>query len=465
MGRLFLEKIVQASFKVPKPEAFDLRRWFREELEKLFCKVELPDLTNLREAEERFSRVIDIQAGFYLKTPRDVTRALNALRLYLPSKQSIDKADLVWLQLLRVFDPDIYEMVEHYMVEAAVVGPYAQITTGEDERLFEKLEKHIEHQSRAVADVMTDLQGLLPGICRFGSPQHYRLYTAFSEPAGSLSDAQVREFLSMLEVSLPEATDKFAKLLTAKRPQGGVLAEVMLDRILSWGVDNLSRNATQNILMILSNEMNAAATIVDVEQITRVGVWGNAQRVFRMLFQRLPADARQEVLERTFGAGHAIGWLTDIMRDEIFSHGHYASRRTPESSWLLNENEFAWLLRTMTNRFKMMQPSDLIQAPKFVSLLYAWRQADGGYDVRSWLAEQTKSDEGLLNVLERMRSEAYSSKRGAYFPLKEEELSDFFNYTEVRARVDALAERTDVLPEIKSRAEALAIAFRNDKSL
>ncbi len=35
-GAAFLEKIVQVSFRVPRPEAFDLRRWFQAEVRKLF---------------------------------------------------------------------------------------------------------------------------------------------------------------------------------------------------------------------------------------------------------------------------------------------------------------------------------------------------------------------------------------------------------------------------------------------
>ena len=36
-GLAYLEKIIQVSFRVPRPEAFDLRRWFQDEVRALFA--------------------------------------------------------------------------------------------------------------------------------------------------------------------------------------------------------------------------------------------------------------------------------------------------------------------------------------------------------------------------------------------------------------------------------------------
>jgi len=62
-----------------------------------------------------------------------------------------------------------------------------------------------------------------------------------------------------------------------------------------------------------------------------------------------------------------------------------------------------------------------------------------------------------------MRSVRHSSRRGPYFPLKKEELSDFLDYGETRARVEALARRSGVSLEMKLRAEALSSAFFDDE--
>ena len=58
-GRAYLEKIVQVSFKVPRPEAFDLRRWFQDEVRTLFGPETARTDRNLKPNAARLGRVID----------------------------------------------------------------------------------------------------------------------------------------------------------------------------------------------------------------------------------------------------------------------------------------------------------------------------------------------------------------------------------------------------------------------
>jgi len=73
-GRAYIEKIVQIAVSVPKPEAFDLRRWFGEEI------AALPQGSNEVGAwRSQLSAVVDIEGGRYLSTPRHVVRCLALL--------------------------------------------------------------------------------------------------------------------------------------------------------------------------------------------------------------------------------------------------------------------------------------------------------------------------------------------------------------------------------------------------
>jgi hypothetical protein len=80
-GAAFLEKIVQVSFRVPRPEAYDLRRWLQTEVQKLFAE-ELSSVQSNQDTAQRLVRAIEFEGGRYLKTPRDVVRVLNALRMH-----------------------------------------------------------------------------------------------------------------------------------------------------------------------------------------------------------------------------------------------------------------------------------------------------------------------------------------------------------------------------------------------
>lgn len=124
-GSAFLKKIVQVSLKVPLAEAFDLRRWFLEECLTLFQDVvgERPS----GRAEERLRDVCMIEGNF-IRTPRDIARIINAIRLSWPSvADNVDFADMAWLQIIKSESEDLYAWIESYLVDYFVVQNGASI--------------------------------------------------------------------------------------------------------------------------------------------------------------------------------------------------------------------------------------------------------------------------------------------------------------------------------------------------
>ena len=136
-GAAYLEKIVQVSFRVPRPEAFDLRRWFQAEVHKLFAtELGVETGSNQGTATQRLAHVIDVHGGRYLKTGRDVVRVLNALRLHaIPVRGRIDVTDMVWLQLVKIGDLDFYCWVEEFLVEVAAIANGASISSAAAESM------------------------------------------------------------------------------------------------------------------------------------------------------------------------------------------------------------------------------------------------------------------------------------------------------------------------------------------
>lgn len=130
-GAAFLEKIVQVSFRVPRPEAFDLRRWFQAEVYELFPGEFDAAVERQGSLKQRLAQAVDMQGGRYLQTGRDVVRALNALRLHaVPVHGSVDIPDMVWLQLVRIGNPKFYSWVEEYLTEVAAIANGARVTDG-----------------------------------------------------------------------------------------------------------------------------------------------------------------------------------------------------------------------------------------------------------------------------------------------------------------------------------------------
>lgn len=66
-GKAYLEKVVQASFKVPKAMSFDLRNWLKSEVLQLLEGLDMGS-----ETTDRLEGVFHVWCGQFVETPRDV---------------------------------------------------------------------------------------------------------------------------------------------------------------------------------------------------------------------------------------------------------------------------------------------------------------------------------------------------------------------------------------------------------
>ena len=113
-GRAYLEKIVQLTVMVPRPEPFQLRHWFAEDL----LAIANPKNDDER---DRLRYVIDQEGARQLTSPRSVVRVLDAIRFFWPAlrEAGADLSDLVWLQLVKEGNPRLYRWIESYCGTAA----------------------------------------------------------------------------------------------------------------------------------------------------------------------------------------------------------------------------------------------------------------------------------------------------------------------------------------------------------
>src|SRR5262245_15119710 len=65
-----------------------------------------------------------------------------------------------------------------------------------------------------------------------------------------------------------------------------------------------------------------------------------SERAVELLLKKIPAGERAECLRRLFDHGRSLGWITSLLRSEIFAHGYYGHRSEPEEQRLLTVAEF-----------------------------------------------------------------------------------------------------------------------------
>lgn len=490
-GEKYLDKIVQVTFSVPKPESFDLRRMFKQKIEELFpeyLQVKSEDPSD--QMLQRLNQVIDFEGGRTLSTPRDVARALNSLQLYAaPVINKIDLADMTWLQLIRIRSYKLYEWIEEYMNTASVLVSGATISGHGIKKTREDLFAIIEEERADKEAVMRIFCEMLPGIDdgyierdgqdrwkffheltkdkaagfiqdnRLGSPQHFRYYFALAKPSSAIEDSDFQEFLEKAKNNVNDAIEHFSSLSSSTRPQGGVWAEAVIDRLVNVGIEKVPVESISGIILSLSFTMDKIALHKGIGDWGQYWIWSTAKSIMRTGLKRISTPERSDTLNRAFSEGGALGWLTSLLRDETFAHGLVGNKQANESERLLTTDEFAIISETMRNRYKNTAPATLMETPQFTNVLFGWMQLGKGgeaeREVKAWVRSTSATDEGFVALMENMRS--WTSVNGqVIFPLKAQNIEHFCDVDEVDNRLARISEQED--GNLSLRAKALVQA-------
>lgn len=471
-GDEFLEKIVQVSFSVPRPEAFDLRRMFRHDLQLLYPNLFDDEDVGTRSIRDRLAYVIDDEGSRALLTPRHVIRAMNALRFHAtPVFNDIDIADMVWLQLIRLQSLRLHQWIEGYLIEFAARHAGARISEEsrnselrELKEILDEMDHHISSRAAREQALISSLPGvdylfesvdsrptMVLGLFgqermssfirgkRLGSPQHFRYYFALTLPQNAISDRDFSSFLDNARNSPEAAVAQFTSLATTLTAQGRLAAHPLMDRLKDKGIEGIAEIVLPVILDAFVESMDSAALIAGKGDWGEYWIWRDAENLLKTIWLKLGEHERNRLAVRMFGSGKSIGWLTQILRGEIYSHGIYGTSKEPESEWILSGPELDIGAKELIQRFHRMTSFDLDRLPRVAPLLYAWMEyePDSLGEIQAKVAELSQSDEAFVKLLQGMRS--WQATNGVVqFPLKESNLSSFMNVGLVRDRLKSL---------------------------
>jgi hypothetical protein len=483
-GASYLEKVIQASFKVPAPMKFDLQNWLQVEVEEL---VSAKDLT---EGERtRLNQVLRLWCRIFVDTPRDAVRILNSLRLnYLPVKDKVDLADMVFLQMVRLKNTKLFNWIEEYVTSLAAVGDWGYLFPDEPTRMGQSLLATIEAEGDELNRVLYALDTQLPGIDtasfnrerstfkvfslngnrvpvsystekRLGSPNHYRYYFAFSKPVGSISDDDVSRFLLACSKSPLEATQKFREYIAVKRPQGGRIAEVLLSRLLELS-DVISTDEVCGLFTVLADSIDELIPYAKTEFGSPRFLRGQREEVFGLIYNIKSSEVRLKLLDLMFSHGTSMAWLTGIIREANFYHGPFRDHGRSENDGLLSNSEYEIIREIFISRLNGSSKDDLLSVPLFLSLMYGWSQTGDQDGPITWIALNTEADADFIEVLEHMQSWSESSDRGVQYKLQTDTLKSFFGGASLVAnRLSEIKFRSERAPGLASRAEDLLAKF------
>ena len=438
-GKSYLEKVVQASFKVPNAMNFDLRNWLKDEISILLEGRSLDSSTR-----EHLDRVCHQWGREYLKTPRDVVRVVNSMKLhFVPVQDQVDPGDMVFLQIVRLKNSNLFGWIERYVSNLSEFSDWGRIPAENRERLEDEL-RIIISPKRNEQDAFISILARMhfPTLSnvpetfiysasdvnsftarkRLASANHFSYYFSFDKAPGTVSDSEFEQFLSNCEHAPAEAVSTFRRMIENRRPQGGRLAELLLDRITAER-GNISLTQIRGLFQVLGEAIDEL--ILHTESESSMYLNGDVSGVFGLIAQVEGNTLRHQYIQKLFTEAKSLGWLAGIIRSSTFAHGVFGDREEPKETRLLSEEEFRTCAEIFALRMSNESPDFILKHANFLNLMYAWYQLGYPEDTRAWIKEQTKGDEEFLNVLCAMGRSHFSSDDVQY-NLSRKELEPFF---------------------------------------
>lgn len=488
-GNRYLQKIIQLSFKLPRPETFDLRYEFRQRAEALYQQF------NNQSPGSEMARDLAAVADTYgaaLSTPREIHQAMNSLIFLYPGMQDfVYFPDLCLLQLIRVTNPGLYDWTEHYLTERAVVDTgQGALADGEKETFQKELILLMKVFRASHASSFITLSEWIPGISgydddslklfervsedfshtkatskRLSSLTHWRYYFAFSSPQNVLSP----EFFDQLFVlaGIPEKQQQLAEGMLSRVNSEGSMTGTWFEHILSRLTPSLIQdrefNECAGLVSFFFNYTDAVG-----ERFLARNTWFSLretsinQVVRHLLKHMLDIDEARTTafLDTLVTGGSSPFWIADFMRDLIWEHGLAKNAVSPLSERLLSRENTELLRDRFAERMNQAEiKQELLLRQSLLGYLYAWKDMSSEENVKAWVREVTSSDLGLIGLLIRLQTSVFSSDRGAYRRIARDQVSPFFDdWLAVEEKLRAMLSGGELTPE----QEELKSALEND---
>ncbi|EJK9926286.1 P-loop NTPase fold protein [Cronobacter sakazakii] len=488
-GSRYLQKIIQLSFKLPRPEAFDLRAEFRQRAETLYQQInnQPPDSGMARD----LAAVTDTY-GAALSTPREIHQAINSLIFLYPGiRDFVYFPDLCLLQLVRVTNPALYDWTEHYLTERSVIETGQGILSDREKADFrEELLRCMKMLRTSNADSFLTLAEWIPGISghndehlnlfepvsedfrhiqttnkRLSSLTHWRYYFAFSSPQNVLPP----EFFNQLfmQAGVPEKQQQLSEDLLSKINSVGSLSGTWFEHILSRLTPGLIKEHNfeecAGLVQFFFNHTDEVSTRFRIRNawfsLRETGI----NQVVRHLLKHMMAidEERTTTLLETFiTRGTSPFWIADFMRELIWEHGLAQNEVSLASETLFSRD----ITERLRDRFaeRMNQPElqqQLLLQQSILGYLYAWRDMGSVATVKQWVREMTSTDEGLVDLLIRLQTSVFSSDKGAYRRIARDQVSPFFDdWPAVEDKLRLMLSGNELTP----KQEELKTALKND---
>lgn len=426
-GEAYLEKIVQAPFELPRPEKIQLRGMLFEKLNAL-----LGDTPEEAFDKVRWGNVFFEGIDYFIRTPRDVSRLTNTLRVTYPAvKGEVNPIDFICIETLRVFSPVVYNLVRENSEMFTGSGDHAGLgPPREDFKKYHDTWLHQLEKKDDIAPLVKLLQRIFPRLeSAWGNTGHgaweesiwrkhlrvcsediFPTYFRLALPEGSISNAEIRAILS-LAGNAKSFGNKLVDLANQTRPDGSSRVAVFLERLWDFTQTDIPLNAIPPLIHALFDVGDQL--IVPGDERRGMFGHGNDTRIGRVMWQllkRLDQPARTRVLRDAMAVGNAIHLIVKEVLVLGQQHGKYGeTQASPESEWMVSKDQLGELEALAFGKVRdAARYGRLLPAPRLPLILDLWKEWAGADEVRQWVGAVVSDDPGLIGFVEKFLNQQYS---------------------------------------------------------
>jgi len=412
----YLEKIVQASFGMPKVDRHALRAL-------LFSKLDTI-VAGAQNDTRRWTEAYYFHIDGYLQTPRHVNRLANSLRVIWPAvANEVDWSDLVTLEVLRLHEAKLFALVQEKL----------DLLTGEDQisafskdwqkplkptpensshpelaekaltYLFPRLAKGWDSASFGYSDATEDRRNR-----RLRCPDYAGNYFSLTPAQDQFSASEIRAFLKS---TTPESDLKaLLQRATAGKTRRGF---TMLSRLLEQIAEEVS--PSQPLLPEAAKALIQSSPQIIAVPDTDYTFFAidNDRRMDWVFMNGLRAIAASQRADQFLEWLPGIEGLSSTLRllEELTSK----ERATGEQIFPPEEFERLRAKMALLVDEAAHKGDWIMRQPKLTGLLFAWARLSGADAVSKYLLPLLESDEVILELIAAMPGEVNSSHEGLYY--------------------------------------------------
>ncbi|KFX13371.1 KAP family NTPase [Pectobacterium parvum] len=454
-GNQYLQKIVQISFSLPRPEAFDLRREFESEALALYKSVNdaYPDKDTLTD----LSRLIG-SYGAGLTTPREVCTVINALKFcYSGLRDYVYFPDLCFLQLIRITNIGLYDWIENYLTKLSlVVSGEGGIRQEEIDMMNKQLQDHIINFSVVSVRQYSFISEWVAGIKfdnkkngfiffeksserdyyvirrnkRLGSDTHWRYYFSFSAPQNILQKYFMDELLVMAsEPKLyPELSQKLLSGINSKSLSSRTWFEHILSRFTPSLISSLTYEQCEGFVLFFVDEGEDI-----VKRYKERNSWFLEQSLdielvvdgLMMHMMSVRRDAGLVSIKNFFVTGKSLYWIVRYLDHLLCMNSFFDVQIDKKNACVFSNEELHEICEVMATRLNSDEvKNNLLDCNNFLDYLQVWMKITSPETVSTWINNIFITDEGFVNLILNLECREMREGRG-YFKIDIQSMSQF----------------------------------------